>query len=449
MKDFDAWEPEEPPADFAERVVRAARSELPSDRRRGLWVLGGAAFAAAAAAALVVARGAPSHGEIRADSRQEAHLGSRAVAVLEHGAHLTWTADEVTQDRGDVFYRVEPKGAFLVHTPAGDVSVLGTCFRVKVRGADEMNNRDVKSGAVGAALSAMAFVAVYEGKVVVSHASEHVDLAAGEAADVSRAGVGRVQDLASAERGFDAKAAADDEPFARANQNLADSVREYKDRLNKLDAEKSELQKELHDAQEKIAATHSDGSAALAKNAYDLSTDDWRELAKDGTVKYRIPCERGARWTPPPSMLDALGLAPQDGPPLRDAMLKSNRRLWSQIKPICAEAAGSPELAEKLGLNTCTHLVLDLARSKDDEGTAEAMRRVGEIRAGIRPMPGANDSVSPVERMFLVFTGEQASFQGDLAQTFGPEEAHRIAFSEGEGLCASSNSFGGPGPRKK
>lgn len=46
---------------------------------------------------------------------------------------------------------------------------------------------------------------------------------------------------------------------------------------------------------------------------------------------------------------------------------------------------------------------------------------------------------------FYALTGEMANFEADLAKNLGPEEAHRIAFSQD--LCAGRSTFGGPGPR--
>jgi hypothetical protein len=75
------------------------------------------------------------------------------------------------------------------------------------------------------------------------------------------------------------------------------------------------------------------------------------------------------------------------------------------------------------------------------------MRRVSEMRAGLRPTPAFDDpSLGVVERVFLVLTGEQQTFENDLAQSFGPEEAHRIVTSDS--LCSWSSTWNGPGPRK-
>jgi hypothetical protein len=132
---------------------------------------------------------------------------------------------------------------------------------------------------------------------------------------------------------------------------------------------------------------------------------------------------------------------------LKDAYAKSNQRVWAQMKPLCATAAGSPEVAEKLGASTCTHLIVDVAQADDRAAANEAMRVVGEIRAGLRPMPGPEEKLHPVEKLFLILTAENKSFEGDLAQSVGPAEAHRLAYADG--LCASTHIFGGPGPREK
>jgi ferric-dicitrate binding protein FerR (iron transport regulator) len=145
--DLDAWEPPEPPADFVSRVVTEAhkahnRRSRRAHWQRARWVGGIAAIAAVAAAALLLlTRASPKAGALVAQSRTTARVGDRALAVAEQGTHLAWRGDVVTQDRGDAFYRVEPGGPFRVTTPAGDVDVRGTCFRVKV--GNEMNRRDV------------------------------------------------------------------------------------------------------------------------------------------------------------------------------------------------------------------------------------------------------------------------------------------------------------------
>lgn len=444
--DLSAWEPQLPPSDFAERVlaeVRPKKEEAKAPRRWRPFAIAG--LAAAAAAVFVFASSPPSRGDKIAQERVEVSIGSRARAVLEPGAHVTWNGDEVTQPNGDVFYRVEPGAKFRVHTPAGDVEVKGTCFTVKVL---DMQKRDMKSGAIGAALSALAFVAVYEGKVAVSHAGQRSDLAAGESARTGPDGVVKGA-LAEGQRDFDAKVAlaeAGADPMSTANENLVSQVSEYKKRLEAIADQKSELEKKLATTEKQLEAARADGSVAPSKHDYDLSADDWKELAKDGTIKSRTPCQREKNWQPSQEKLDKLGLAAHEGAALKNAYHRSNDRLWAAIKPLCADALGSAEVAEKIGRSTCEHLILDVENKKDNEAVGEAMRQVGEVRAGIRPMPGPNEPQHPVFRMFMAVTGELKQFENDLAQSVGPEDAHRIVFSDE--ICVGHSTWGGHGPRE-
>jgi hypothetical protein len=443
--DLSAWPEEAPPAGFADRVLARVTAEREAERkpRARTWAFAGAGAAtlALAAALLLQVGGPPARGEAIAKERVEVALGKRALAVLEPGASVRWNGDDVEQTRGDVFYRVEPGARFTVHTPAGDVEVKGTCFAVKVR--PDMVKRDVKAGGVGAALTALAFVAVYEGKVAVSHASERVDLRAGESAQAGEGGVKRTGALAAGEKAFEASAAQAEESAdstAVANRDLVKQIGEYRSRLEAILSQKSDLETKLKKSEERLAAAH-DGGPSVVKPDFDLSPDDWKELAKDGTIKYQMPCLRKEPWTPSTDKLNALGLAPQDAVTLHNAYADSNKRVWASVKPLCAAAVGSPELAEKIGPDTCIFLILDIEREKNSGAVDAARKQVGEIRAGLRPMPGPNDRLNPVAQMFLAITGETKSFENELAQSFGPEEAHRLVYS-GE-MCMHQSTFGG------
>jgi ferric-dicitrate binding protein FerR (iron transport regulator) len=474
--DLEAWEPQLPPSDFAERVLTQVREDgetrsgtatataratvAPRGRRRAWGNAAGVAGVLALAAALMMrvtgGGGAPSHGEAIAKDRIEVAIGTRALAVLEPGAQVKWDGDDVVQEHGDVFYRVEPGARFRVHTPAGDVEVKGTCFAVKVRGegqsnaiiqGTDMNKRDVKSGVIGAALSALAFVAVYEGKVAVSHASEHADLGAGEAAQLGAGGVTKSGALGAGEKSFDAKAAANaagDVPLAQANVNLVAQVSEYRARLEAIAAQKIALEQTLKNTEQKLAS-QSDGGRP-PKTEFDLGPEDWKELAKDGTIKFMVPCSRESSWLPKPDTLQKLALAPQDGPVLQSAYKQSNARQWAIIRPLCAQEVGSEKTADRIGLDTCIHLVLDSSRGKDLEAGNEAMRQVGEVRAGLRAEVDPSLQGSPVVKMFFALTAERKLFESELAQSLGPDEAHRVTFADG--MCMHTSSFGGPGPRQ-
>jgi hypothetical protein len=426
-----------PPAGFADRVMARVDAEPRKTKQTRRWSLVGAAVLAAAASVAgvrIASERAASSGAAIATDRVELTIGHRARAVLEPGASVEWKGDDVVQARGDVFYRVEPGATFRVHTPAGVVEVRGTCFTVKV-----MQKRDVKAGSIGAALSALAFVAVYEGRVAVSHAQENAVLSAGESAKLGDGHVERTGSPADAEKVL-ASAAVDDAPLAKANENLAAQVGEYRKRLELVAAERATLEASLAKAEAKLAG-EKDGAPPRTRNDFDLDKDDWAELAKKGEVKYRAPCLRRDGWTPSPAQIDKLGLAPHDAPVLDEAYKKSYQRVWAQIRPLCQAALGSTlDVVDKIGPDSCAHLVYDVASSTDGDAAAEAHTQAAEIRAGLRPEPGPNDKVHPVTKMFLALTGAMPAFEADLAKSLGPEEAHRIAFADG--MCKSDHRWG-------
>ncbi len=436
--DLSALPEVSPPPGFADRVMTRVREEPRRlrGRRWPLVVAGGLAAAAAVTAIRIASDGAPSSGEAIATDRVELSIGRRARAVLEPGATLSFEGDDVVQERGDVFYRVEPGATFRVHTPAGVVEVRGTCFTVKV-----MQKRDVKAGTVGAALSALAFVAVYEGKVAVSHAKESAVIGAGESAKLGDGHVERTGTPAEGEKAFAASAAEGDEPLAKANENLASQVSEYRKRLEIVAAERAKLEASLSKAEAQLASGK-DGAPARTRSDFDLDPSDWAELAKRGEVKFRVPCLRKEGWLPSQAQIDKLALAPHDAPVLEDAYKRSYQRVWSQIRPLCQAALGSSaEVVDKIGPDSCAHLVYNLASNTDGEAAAEAHTQAAEIRAGLRPEPGPNEKVHPVTKMFLALTGAMPAFEADLAKSLGPEEAHRLAYADG--LCKADDRWGG------
>lgn len=434
--DLSAWEPQAPPADFAERVMAQVHPAKVTPIKRRRWPYIAGALAVAAAVLVGIAQPA-SKGEAIAKDRIEVPLGRRAIAVLEPGANVRWNGDDVVQSQGDVFYRVEPGARFTVHTPAGDVEVKGTCFSVKVR---EMNKRDLKIGAASTALSALAFVAVYEGSVSVSHASERVTLTAGQTAQTTADGVKKTNGESPAEiENALASASGDDDPQVRANQNLVRQIGEYRHRLDSLSNEKTDLETKLKKSEEALSAAK-DGAPAKVKEDFDVTADDWKELAKTGSIKYQNPCiDTKEPWKPSKDRLNKLGLAPDDGPTLTSAYQRSSDHLWSIIKPLCAAAVGSADVATRIGPDTCIRVVMDTEKERDPAGFAASRRLVGRIRSGEEPMPAPNAKLSPTAELMLAMTGASKALEDDLGQSFGPEEAHRLVFSDQ--LCMGRHSM--------
>jgi hypothetical protein len=426
MSDFDPrdWTAQEPPADFAERVVAAARVESrraagPQRGRvlAGLVLVGSMAAGIAFAVHLQSRRAA---GDVTADARREVRVGTRAIAVLEAGAHVKWHGDDIEQTGGDVFWRVEPGARFTVHTAAADVAVKGTCFRVRVTdGENDMTRRDAMVGAVGAVVGAAAFVGVYEGKVAVSHAGQSVDVAAGQSAQADGRGVhltGLSPEIANAEP----------DPLLAANANLADAVREYRRRLEAIDADKKKLEKKLAQAEARLADGGTvDKAFEVSADKFDLTQDDWKQLAKQGKLPTRTPCPGPSNdFSYSAGNLNALGLAPQDGPIIQALLKRSDARTWGIIKPLCAKALPGANV-DDLGQNSCINILQAFDHDED-----ERVRQTTEIMAGLRPMPGPNDDVPPLERAFLALASESKNVEADLAQQLGPDAAKAIVYSD-------------------
>lgn len=473
-RDWEAWEAQEPSRGFAERVVDAARREAaeggpragkepsvppPRPRSRASRVFAGLLLAAAMIAVVVfgaLRRHAEARGDVVAGERREVRVGGRAIAVLEKGARVSWDGDAVEQSGGDVFWRVEPGARFTVRTPAADVTVKGTCFRVNVRGGEDgestalavdrskdgaMKARDVKVGAVGAAIAATALVGVYEGKVAVSHAGQSVDLVAGQQAEAGPGGVRRVGgggDDPGAQAAATATGSEAEKALTQANANLADTVREYRRKLEALDAQKRKLEKDLAEVQAKL----SDGG--LPKSDYDLTQQDWKDLARKGEVRMRVPCAGpSGDYSLSPGTLNKLGLAPQDGPLVQQAYQKSHQRTWGVIEPLCSKALGGVDVS-KIGQQACVSILMDQAAAQDSARADEDTRQVAEILAGLRPPPTAAQPGDPLLQAYLALARETQNMQNDLAQSIGPADASRVVFAE-QGCWW--NSSHGVGPR--
>jgi ferric-dicitrate binding protein FerR (iron transport regulator) len=466
--DLSAWDADEPPPGFADRVVRKALSEgqgeaTATPRAEGSAGSAGAGVEpakaprplarrrtfAAVVTSLALAAGAlfwvtsrpPASGEISADTeRTEVRIGDRAVAVLEPGARLSFRGGTVDQTKGNVFYRVEPGGGFRVHTAAGDVDVTGTCFRVDVKASgrsDEMQARDVKMGALGAALALGMSVAVYEGKVAVSHAQERVTLKAGESADVSDAD-GVV--VTSAKLGAAGAAGSQDAPLEEANKSLVVTVSDMKKRLETIESQKKDLEQKLSQAEEKLKAEQKGADGAPAKNDFDLSQDDLVALAKEGTLKYRVPCSKQAGYKPDADVVNKLGLAPQDADTIANAYKKVAEWREKNMRPICQEVLGRSELTDKMSVDSCMHLVSDFLSETDPKARTEAQQLAVDIRAGLKTPP-AGEKMPPLTRMMLASTQQIKVFEEELAKSFGPDEAHRITYADG--LCMGHSTWGG------
>jgi hypothetical protein len=198
----DTWIAQEPPTGFVDRVMAARVGAVPKTAPARFQTWPWTTALAAACAALVVTAvqqwpEGPSEGSGTAHEISEFALGKRGTAVAQPGAQLRWSvarggAAVVDQETGSVFYRVERGDGFVVRTPAGEITVHGTCFEVNINNMEEpimtttVANKSTRkvlmAAAAGSALTAVVLVTVYEGRVAFAHQGSQEVLGAGQSA---------------------------------------------------------------------------------------------------------------------------------------------------------------------------------------------------------------------------------------------------------------------------
>jgi hypothetical protein len=230
-----------------------------------------------------------------------------------------------------------------------------------------------------------------------------------------------------------------DPGWAAANANLAYAVKLYQHRLEENETERIRLEKELKAAKAQVAAAENDG--APLRNEYDLTQDDWKELAKTHTVKARFPCRFDPDWHLSQDLAAALGLSPGDAQAVEKAYVGEEARLAQVIGGACTQVLGNAQLAERLGPRACSTIIDDYVKDKGAD-----VQLVADIRAGNVPTP-STDRLDPYAQMLLAQTYAEQFIEADLAKTLGPDDAKRLTFDDELGSCSTSTG-GGPPPKR-
>jgi hypothetical protein len=225
-----------------------------------------------------------------------------------------------------------------------------------------------------------------------------------------------------------------------SGERLVLEISDLNRKLYAVEMEKARLEASLARAERELSR-QADGGMLRARHEYDLDEQDWQKLAKTGTIKYRHPCLEEKGWKPRPEELELLGLGADDAEVLRAAFRRSYDRVWKTVRPLCAKVIGDADVVDSLGPDTCIHVVVDASRRQDNAQADLAIRQVSETRAGQRALPAPGAATHPVFRLFWLLTGEMRAFEADLAESFGPEEAKRVAYAKA--LCHGHSTFGG------
>jgi len=292
-----------------------------------------------------------------------------------------------------------------------------------------MKLRDGALVAGGAALATLAVVAVYEGKAYWAGAEPSAERGTAHAAlpvgnQREPGGIDRVEMPLTGSPSTAKPSAGPQEP---AERRIASQLRTVNGKLEAVQLEKRKLEEQLRGMKEELAQG-ADSEAAARRDEFDLDREDWKKLAAEGRIKYRIPCivpsELG--YTTSPAQLDHMGLSPDDGKTLDQAHRRSNARIWATVRPWCLKSVKDASVVDRLGAMACIRVIEQDATANDRMAVWDAHRQVAEVHAGLRPSPAPGQAPSPLFEVYLALTSEGQLFEADLAESFGPEEAKRL-----------------------
>jgi hypothetical protein len=297
-----------------------------------------------------------------------------------------------------------------------------------------------RHGAGGAVLGALAVVAVYEGSGHLGKEREPSSRRAATQLSVDReslrpGGQGeRVGESSSAAGGLGGGTSSDGASGGRSSSTpsqgpeaaarVSDQLHLVQGKLRDAQREKRELEAQLSSLEEDLES-RPPAPGPGKPSEFQLSPADWKELSTQSRIKYRVPCVLPAHdsYAISEEELDHLGLSPDDGKVLLDAHRRSNSRVWSTLRPLCARALGDEAVVDLLGTANCLGVIERVGAKGSGSAAADARRQVGEVHAGLHPPP---EPATPLFQAFMALTSESQAFEADLAESFGPEDARRI-----------------------
>ncbi len=420
------WATSDPPAGFVDRVIAAARQDqvvpAPSRRRRPVAAVVVAVVtviaSVTASVVLLGGGGSPEEGARVVWDRETITFGRRGVAVAEAGTELTWTLSatgsaEVHQTRGDVFYRVEKGGPFVVETPYGRIIVRGTCFRVEVLDMSVSRQAWI-SGAVGAALAATIVIAVYEGQIRVVNARGQADARAGEQIALG-AGSAPVK-LASPAT---VTALEPPPPGSATLQELLRRDQSHRGEIALLRARLGTLENAAASPEAPATSDHRAGKRKIV----DLSREELAAMAKDCEIRFDIPGYGIEPRLMTDKMAQAANLSADDRAVYDQTVRKENDPYMATLRALYQELAGDP--GDNLDARSLYMEILHKSPSADYEA---ARKQLAEERAGLVAPPadpfGRTRSV--VERMLRLQATAGNTLEQLLAAELGPDKAHQI-----------------------
>ncbi|MBI2377358.1 MAG: hypothetical protein HYV07_25375 [Deltaproteobacteria bacterium] len=426
-----AWPTAKPPDHFTERVM--AELQRRRARRRALLAL-----AAAVLLGLATTLDRPEAGTLIASARETRSIG-RVTLVAEPGSSVRWSVDalgnaSIEQDRGNVFYRVEPGRSTTVDTIAGTVRVLGTCFRVEVIEMSQTRN-PWKAGATGAVIGAVASawvtISVYEG--TVSAVSRDTPQSA-----PTRVGAGGVATLQPGKPIVQAPMTSigpsiEQTPAGRAEAKIPESPEA---KIARLERQAAALQADNETLKKALA--ESSGETGQQK-VLDLSHEELADLAKKCELRWDTPSLSGRFGVVSDQDAKSLGLSEDELAVISSLTQKSRAKLTAEISRAYREITGDDGDLGSLGAES---MLAEINDKVDPLELKRAFQRLSAERAGLPAPP--EELRTPYERMMRSVTSEGDELERAIADQLGPDLAKKLRTKNGGWSNKSRSSHGCP-----
>jgi FecR protein len=397
---LEAYAVPEPAPDLADRFFTRLRDGAAhgTRRRRGLRIAAAALTVGVCAAILFAwsSRGAePSSGALTAVQRTTIAIAGHAVAVAEPGATLAWHADSdgsvrLEQATGDVFYRVDRGGVFVVATRAGEVSVRGTCFRVVVPAGDKATSPVT--------------VHVHEGAVLLASPRGRLAVAAGESGSLAP---GRAPELVR-----DTPAA----PVASERNELLARDAAQKKRIAALEAR-------LAEKAESFRGMGGTEETQKVRRPSDMSRAELEELARTCDVPFDLPPVAGS------SVMDEVfdegaqkaGLTDSERAAVDVVIRDFQPRHETALRDLYTELTG----ADGEALDPLT-LAIEIMQKSPAAEISAARQKIAAERAGQRAPPADPAAGSVIERYLRLAIAAPDEFERALADAIGAGRAREF-----------------------
>ena len=248
----------------------------------------------------------------------------------------------------------------------------------------------------------------------------------------------------------DPAASCTDRLAMEANANLVGQVHDYRSRLTL-----AEQRIKVADL-ERAKVLHGVPAALLPSAA------EWARMARDGTLRLRLPCsrpdERGGyavRRSQETAIgilrsplngdfrerMRAAGLSTEELETIEDAYGRTHRRTWDTIRSACEASAGyrsamaahaEGEMSDEGRIEECKDHVLDI----EEPSTRAALRRVAELHAADAAI---ERTTNDEQRIAFALTSATATLFDEMVRALGREKATR-AIDNGI-LCLEETLF--------